>query len=348
LRLIATQVFNEIWGVTRCVITGISMSNRSVNFLAAVFAAVLAGANLATVTDIHAQAAADTCLTAPGDKTPVGSHWRYKLERGTKRQCWYLRDENDKTARATPQKPLDLSAEAATSAAEPASAAADPVPPPPRPVRKSIANAHAELTPPRARVEPDSSAPTESQTTGMATTARIPNSPAAIAPDAAAPSSAVATRWLDATGMNSSSGFRLAADEPAASPPENDQPTLQPATPPVAPAVAADSSMAKQTASLQMLFLVMAGALAIAGITASLLFRFSRARARRRLKVRRDRRWDSVRTERPPRARRPAPSMLSDEEAPARRRAPAQDPRAPDDSQRVTEMLSRLARSAQH
>src|SRR5260370_42120926 len=109
-----------------------SMSNRSVNFLAAVFAAALAGANLATVTDSHAQAAADTCLTAPGDKTPAGSHWRYKLERGTKRQCWYLKDENDKAARAAPQEPLDLSAEAAQPAAEPAPAAADPAPPPPR------------------------------------------------------------------------------------------------------------------------------------------------------------------------------------------------------------------------
>ncbi|MEO8319170.1 MAG: hypothetical protein ABI561_12680 [Bradyrhizobium sp.] len=325
------------------------MSNRSVNFLAAAFAAVLAGANLATVKNIHAQAAADACQTAPGDKKPAGSRWRYKLERGTGRQCWYLKDENEKTARAAPQAPLNLSPEAAPSAAEAASAAADPVPPPPRPVRKSVANAHAELTPPRTRIEQDSGASSESQTTGIATTARAPNSPAAIGPDTAAPSSAAPTRWLDTTGMNAPSGFRLAAAEPAASPPENDQPTLQPATPPVVPAAAADPSMTKQTASMQMLLLVMAGALAIAGITASLLFRFSRARARRRLKARRERRWDAVRTQRPPRDRRPTPSMLPDEEAPAWRRAPAQEPRAPDDPQRqVTEMLSRLARSAQH
>jgi hypothetical protein len=337
------------------------MSNRSVNFVAAVFAAVLAGANLATVTVIHAQAAADSCLTAPKDKTPAGSHWYYRLERGTKRQCWYLKDENDKTARAATQKPLDLSAEAEPSAAEPASAAADPVPPQPRPVRKSIANARAELTPSRARVDADSSAPVEPQTTGMAAIARIPNagipnSPAATAPDITAPSSAVATRWPDTSGMNSSSDFRLAAAEPAASPPENDQPALQPATPPVAPAVAADSSMARQSASMQMLFLVMAGALAIAGITASLLFRFGRRARRRRLEVRRDRRaiWDSVHTERSLHARRASPSMLPDEDAPAEdapawRRDAAQDPRAADDPQRrVTEMLSRLARSAQH
>ncbi len=133
------------------------MSNRSVNFLAAAFAAVLAGANLATVTEIRAQAAAaDTCLTAPKDKTPAGSRWRYRLERGTGRQCWYLKDESDKAARAAPQEPVGLSPEAA--AAE--SSAADPVPPQPRPVvRKSISNAHAELTPPRARAEQDRTGP---------------------------------------------------------------------------------------------------------------------------------------------------------------------------------------------
>ncbi len=323
------------------------MSNRSVNFLAAAFAAVLAGANLATVTEIRAQAAADTCLTAPKDKTPAGSRWRYRLERGTGRQCWYLKDESDKAARAAPQEPVGLSPEAA--AAE--SSAADPVPPQPRPVRKSISNAHAELTPPRARAEQESNAPVEPQTTGIATIARIPNRPAATTPDIPAPASTAATRWLDTTGMSPSSGFGLAAAEPASSPPETAQPALQPAPPPVAAAAAADSSMAKQSASMQMLFLVMAGALAMAGITASLVFRFGRRARKRRLERRRDRRaiWDSVDTKRSMHARRSSPSMLPDEAAPAWRRDAVQDPSAADDPQRrVTEMLTRLARSAQH
>ncbi len=52
--------------------------------------------------------------------------------------------------------------------------------------------------------------------------------------------------------------------------------------------------MAKQSASMQMLFLVMAGALAMAGITASLVFRFGRRARKRRLERRRERRamWD--------------------------------------------------------
>ena len=290
------------------------MSNRSAIFVSALFATVLAGANLATVTEINAQAAPDTCLTAPKDKTPAGGHWRYRLERGTGRQCWYLKEENDKTARAAPQEPLDLSAETAPSAATPAAAAAaDPAPPRPRPaVRKSIANAHAELTPPRVRAEQESNATIEPQTTGTATIARIPKNPAANPPDIAVPSAAAPTRWIDSSDANSSSSLRLAAAEPPVAPPENDQAASQPAPPPVVSA-AVDPSMARQAASMQMLFLVMAGALAIAGITASLLYRFGRRARARRLARRRDRRaiWDKVHAERAPPVEHSSPAERS-------------------------------------
>ena len=317
------------------------MPNRSANFAAALFASILAGANLTAITELRAQAATDNCLTAPKGTTPAGSHWYYRLERGTKRQCWYLKDENDKSARAAPQEPQD---------SEPA-AAADPVPLPPRTaVRKSVANARAELTSPRARIEPESSAPVEPQTTGVALGARIANSPVAAAPDSGTPSSTVATRWPEVSSINPSSNIRTAAADVPARQPEYADAAPQPAPAPVALA-AADSSMAKQSASMQMLFLVMAGALALAGITASLVFRFGRARARQPA-VRADRRamWDSIHRERTPHGERPSPSMYPDEDAPVwRNRSAHDDPRAPDDPQRrVTEMLSRLARSAQN
>jgi hypothetical protein len=360
------------------------MSNRSAIFVSALFATVLAGANLATVTEINAQAAPDTCLTAPKDKTPAGGHWRYRLERGTGRQCWYLKEENEKTARAAPQEPLNLSAEAAPSAAAPAAAAtADPAPPQPRPaVRKSIANAHAELTPPRVRAEQESNAAIEPQTTGTATIARIPKNPAANPSDIAVPSTAAPTRWIDSSDANSSSSLHVAAAEQPVASPENDQAVLQPASPPSAVPAALDPSMARQAASMQMLFLVMAGALAIAGITASLLYRFGRRARARRLARRRDRRaiWDKVQAERappvehsfraersspaehsapavrPPRAKRShpagrsAPPVRPAEDVPLwRRDAPRDPPRASEEPERrVTEMLSRLARSAQH
>lgn len=312
------------------------MSNRSAISVAALFASILAAASLTSVTEIRAQAAADNCLAAPKEKTPAGSHWYYRLERGTKRQCWYLRDENDKSARAAPQEP---SADDA-----PESAAADPAPPPPRPVvRKSVANAHAELAAAQQRVEQDAAAVSEPRTVGMAPVPTSQNSPAANLPMTTMPSAAVATRWPDSSGVSASNTFRTAAAEPQTAPPESDQAATQPAPAPVVLA-AADSSMARQSASMQMLFLVMAGALALAGITASLTYRFGRARARRP-EIRRDRRaiWDKVHRERS------SPSMLPDEDVPMWRRHEAHDPRAPDDPQRrVTEMLSRLARSAQN
>jgi hypothetical protein len=324
------------------------MSNRSAKFVAALFASILTGVSFTSVTNVRAQAAADNCLTAPKDKTPAGSHWYYRLERGTKRQCWYLRDENDKSARAAPQDP---SAEDA-----PESAAAEPAAPPPRPVvRKSVANAHAELTSAQQRVEQEPAAVPEPRTVGLASVPVFQNSPAATLPATTTPSSTVATRWPDSSGVSSSSTFRTAAAEPQAATPqaappqaaplEVSQTAIQPAPAPVAPATA-DSSMAKPSASMQMLFLVMAGALALAGLIASLMFRVGRARARKRhLEIRRERRamWDQIHRERP------SPSMLPEEDVPMWRRDESHDPRAPDDPQRrVTEMLSRLARSAQN
>lgn len=98
---------------------------------------------------------------------------------------------------------------------------------------------------------------------------------------------------------------------------------------------------------MQMLLLAMAGALALAGITASLIFRFGRTRLVQP-EIRGERRaiWDSV----PAELR--SPSMFAGEDTPiwhhnAPRDLP-RDPRAPDDPERrVTEMLARLARSAQ-
>ena len=62
---------------------------------------------------------------------------------------------------------------------------------------------------------------------------------------------------------------------------------------------------------MQMLLLTMAGALALAGITASLVFRFGRAQAAQP-EIRSDRRaiWDSVHTEQR------SPSMFPDEDTP--------------------------------
>jgi len=338
------------------------MSNRSAKFVSAIFASILAGTSFAAVAenaakeDSATEASAKTanaCLSGPKGPLPAGGHWYYRVDRATKRNCWYIGEEKNKSARTTPND----SSSAASAPATPV--AADPASPPQNTyVRGSIADARAELTAPQARVEDLS----EPKTTGAVPVASIANGQRVVAPDAAAPLSHVASRWPESSGVSPSSGPRLATAEPAQSPQTqseqtqslqaNATPAPQPAITPVALA-AADSSPDKQTASMQQLLLAMAGALALAGITASLIFRFGRSRLVQP-EIRGDRRaiWDSVDTER----RSPSPSMFSDEDIPMWRSFPPRnlprnlprDPRAPDDPERrVTEMLARLARSAQ-
>jgi len=323
------------------------MSKRTAKFVSALFAGILAGANLAPVTGIHAQAA-DNCLSAPKGATPAGGHWYYRVDHANKRNCWYLRDESDKSARAAPEDSSSSTPPESTSASAPINLVPPPKPSPS--VRKSVADARAEFTVPPMRVEQDAGAGVnvDPRTTAATAPAGVQNLRAA-APEVAAPSSPVASRWPDNSDTSPSppSDLRVAAADPPASPQEESQSAPQPVAPPVAFA-AADTSMQKQSASMQMLFLVMAGALTLAGLTASMIFRLGRARAKH-AELRGSQRidWDSIDTGHS------SPPIIPNEHAPLRRRqAPAhtaRDQRAPDDPERrVTELLSRLARSAQN
>ena len=320
------------------------MSNHAAKFVSAIVAGLLAGANFAAVAQDAAKPA-DACLSGPKAAAPAGGHWYYRIDRATKRHCWYLGEEKDKAAAATPQ-------DAAGSTAAPAAAAAPPTDPAPpqasAAVRKSIADAHAELPSPQTRVDQDAGPSVQPSNSGTAAVPAIQNSQRAVAPDAAvAQPSIVTSRWPDASGVNPPDNPQMAAADPPASAPVNARAAAQPAptASPVALA-AADSSLQRQSGSTQMLLMVMAGALALAGITASLVFRFARAGVVQP-EIRGDRRaiWDSVNTDRSSRS---SPSLFPDEHVPRWRDRDTQDPRAPDDPERrVTEMLARLARSAQ-
>src|SRR5262245_1380051 len=37
--------------------------------------------------------AVDDCLTSPDGEAPSGQRWVYRIERGSQRHCWYLRDK---------------------------------------------------------------------------------------------------------------------------------------------------------------------------------------------------------------------------------------------------------------
>jgi hypothetical protein len=362
------------------------MSNRSVKFVPALVAGVVAGANLAAMTDLRAQvittaeaatpatqAAADSCLSAPKGATPSGSHWYYRIDRTTKRQCWYLREESDKAddkfTRAAPP----------ASSPAPSSAAAEPAPPqPPTITRKSISDARAEWVSQQARAEPNSPAKVE-RTVEAAPAPAVQNSPRAAMPNVLAPAPLSSMRWNDAPTTRSLANptdLQVAAANPPAAQPAQAEEVQQPAADQVAPA-AADAATAKPTASLQKLLLVMAAALALAGLTVSAIVRIGRMRARRAMRRKRRAMWDSAKT-----MRRSPPPMFHDEDAGLRRtggvhnprvpqerttRVPRERPRPPQErrhvpqdrvaqdrvpqererERQVTEMLSRLARSAQ-
>jgi len=44
----------------------------------------------------QASRAADDCLSKPNAAAPPGSHWYYRVDRATQRECWYLGAEGAK------------------------------------------------------------------------------------------------------------------------------------------------------------------------------------------------------------------------------------------------------------
>src|SRR5712664_4988322 len=106
------------------------MSSRTAKFASAICASLILGAPLTTISDSAARAD-DECLSSPKDQTPQGGHWYYRIDRVTKRHCWYLKVDDEK----------------------PSQAAAKPVSPKiALPVQRSIAEARAEL-PAQGRTE---------------------------------------------------------------------------------------------------------------------------------------------------------------------------------------------------
>src|SRR5882724_9921096 len=113
------------------------MSNRSAKFVSAIVAGILAGANFNAVAQNAPAAAdsktadskaADSCLSGPKGAAPAGSHWYYHLDRATRKQCWYLGEAKNKTARtvAAPQPAAPAADDATAADATPSQAQPQP------------------------------------------------------------------------------------------------------------------------------------------------------------------------------------------------------------------------------
>jgi hypothetical protein len=246
------------------------MSNVPAKFASAVVLSIVMSA-VAVALPSHVASAADGCQTEPGDGTPQGKHWRYRIERGTGRHCWYLRGEDDKAGAreaaedsAPPEKPVAPKQDAATS--------------------RSIANAHAEIVPRTGA--PDNTAPAPSVWPNPAPAAAMvvaPKSAAGASSDAATEAAPLASRWpqpsspapSDPTAEKVTPETSLMVADTDDDPNAGASPQ-QPGVPPPPMTTTPE----RNTGSIQKLFLVAFGALTLAGLTGNAVYRLGRRRRR--------------------------------------------------------------------
>jgi hypothetical protein len=298
------------------------MSNRTAKFVSAIFASVLAGASLATLS--LASARADDCLSAPKDETPEGSHWYYRIEHATKRHCWYLRQEGEQQTQTAAPNP-SLSAKPVPPMAEGATP-------------RSLADAHAEL-PARTSIVPEknSDAPFAAMPAARAN--------AGIAPAALPPQSMFASRWPETSGMAAATGPQPVTTELAANLPSTAAAAPAPVAAAAAPLAAADTSQGLPP-SVPKLLAVMTGALALAGITATVVFKLGGGRRPSRRRVRPDQIWERADRDGIRRSNRPAPDVVPRRSGFPRDLDQPADADLNDASERIAEFIAQLSRRA--
>ena len=272
--------------------------------------AILLGA-LASVTLVvamnRAAHAADNCLTGPKGAAPKGSHWYYRIDHATKRNCWYVRAEGEKPV------------------ASPDSSITQASPPAETPLQPSVANARAEASP--VDIGPSNGVTAEPTPSGADSNA----------PASDSGQSTVASRWLNQAGADP---INTSMPKPADSGASINLSTPSAAA---APLAAAEPRPVSPSGSVPALLLVIVGALAIAALLAGVIFRFGNARRNDRQDFGRDQRapWDSIdvgATIRSP--------PLATEGAPTPRISPARvRPEAviPDE---IVQLLSKLSKEA--
>ena len=273
------------------------MSSRTAKFASAIFASLIVGAPLTTISD-SAAGADDECLSSPKDQAPQGGHWYYRIDRVTKRHCWYLKEDDEK----------------------PSQAAAKPVSPKVvAPFQRSIAEARAEL-PAQGRTEqPNQGNRLTSADVAVSATNRDTKPPVAEIPQ-----TVVGSRWLGQSEADSAnSATLLTSPTPLANPMPSSSvsngpmansnspmankvvsdtnlgaaaPTQPPSPPLVAGQFAADLSSTTSAYPVQMLLAAMMGALALAGLLGRVIIKFVGPRRPASRRGRRGAIWKSAAT----------------------------------------------------
>jgi hypothetical protein len=297
------------------------MSSRTAKFMSAVFASLLFGAPLATLSP-RAARAADDCLAAPKkDQTPQGGHWYYRIDHATKRNCWYLGDERDKLSQtAAPKR---------SQSAQPAA------PKPETPIQPSIADAHAEL-PPQTRI--DATNRDDAFTPAMSANPVLRENSDILGAETGR--SLVASRWPGSSADSSAGDPAPNKRDAVAS--VNSAPQTPPAIPAAAQLAAADVSSQTSTYSVPMqLAAALMAALALAGTIASVIVRVGRTRhpVPARIRQRRTANWEATDDDSILLSVEPGADVL-----PHRRGFARELDRAGDRSERISEFFAQLSR----
>jgi len=287
------------------------MANRATKFVSAIFVGAMVGIPVSTLakdaaggadvgtadSSTSAASSSTDCLTTPNRDSSQGQHWFYRVEPGTTKRCWYLREQPERASQTTAPR--------ANSPQSPSLNAAQPQPAATPPVAKTFSkNAQASRSMSNARAELGSrSAGAESTgvtvpktpvfiTTGSAAA----NRGTSVGADTMSGTSATLTSAESTDGsLASASANIMASDDPNAG--SNLNTGLSPSSAAEMPAMAT-MPQEKASTSLQVLFLVILGALAFAGIMASLIHRMARIWGRRHARFRRSSIWVGVEGER--------------------------------------------------
>jgi hypothetical protein len=269
------------------------------------------------------QAAAEECLSKPGAAGPPGSHWYYRVDRATKRQCWYLGTAGAKMARQSDRNKR-------SSAAPPAEPVAEqgepPAPAQPAPAPTEGASAQGVTT------------PFLPYRTGLDQAA--PNPVAAVqTPTATSAGEAAADQTPDLRRSQGAADPAPAgngdAQEQPATESEDDMPLVWPVLTPAE--LAAAGLGQSSTVKPALMLAVLVGALAFAAVIARLLFKLFGTRQGDRA-VARDQRRPAQSAPVPGRSAAPARGHRSAQDASVQRPS-AQRPSAQVAAERLADAL---------
>ena len=262
------------------------MSNRAAKFMSALFASILAAGPLTTIS-LGAAGAADDCLSAPNAEAPDGSHWYYRIDRATKRHCWYVRETGEKLSQT--RAPSSRSAKIDTQQTEPVS-------------QRSIADAHAELP-----AQPRFQQPIRNDPPVLPDAAVQEANAAAAVPEQQAEPSVVGSRWPEPTAVTSRIDPPV-ADSFSSKLASISAPAPVPAVSAV-PVAATRATPQDQSESMPMLLAAIAGALALAAVAVSIVLKLGAARRRRQPKLRRRVNWERTGDEAIAVSQQPGPNL---------------------------------------